>query len=154
MNVNPGNVSYDVLLQNLLADHVEALLGGVPDRNTLLARYGLVRDPWANALLTLAEDIQAALRPVNPSNAFVAALYNRLVGLPELTLLERLMLLRLAGLRHMPRRMQWAAGIGGLTLTAGVFWIAARGRLASAQRVPKTTPDGMLAGVAASERTA
>lgn len=173
----------DVQIQNLLAEHAEAVIAGKADLEALLAAHGIPADSRIAQLLFLAERLYVAMPEVRPSPEFVQSLYVELVGSGNITLLDRLrqiqtelqamglslpslQQLQAMGLglpnlqqlqtrlphlqdlqeflanrqlqranlqlersidrfRHMPRHYQLAAG---LTLTAGVFWLAARMR--------------------------
>lgn len=111
----------EVRLQNLLAEHADDLVQGRVDLEALLQRHQIdYEQEDVQHLLQLARQIFEAMPDVSPSEAFVTALYARLMGAETLNVLMRL--------RQLPRHMQFAAGIGGLTLTAGFFWIAARAR--------------------------
>jgi hypothetical protein len=105
MNVN------EVQIQNLLAEHAEALLAGTADLDVLLASYGIPRDSRAAQLLLIAERIYAAMPEVKPSPEFVQQLYEELIGSVNTTLLERL--------RHLQidfRQLQLDLQTLGLTL--------------------------------------
>lgn len=127
----------DVTLQNILAEHVEALVTGRLSRAKLLAKYNLAPDSYEARLLEIAERLNEAVPLVRPRDEFVAHLYEELVGvrarspwerwarrqmdrLPNLTVpnLHSLPMDvgNLSSLRQLPPHMQLAAGLGGLTL--------------------------------------
>jgi hypothetical protein len=150
--MNASNTQYDILLQNLLADHADGLLKGVVSTTALLTRYGLTGDLYIKNLIHIAEQIQIAMPEVEPSEAFVAALYAQLVGAHDHNMFDRLVAWRIERLRHLPAHMQLAAGLGGLTLTAGLYWIM-RGRGVNFQSVVKAAGD-LLPTLSSSERSA
>ncbi len=148
--MNASNSQYEILLQNLLADHADGLLKGVVSTTALLTRYGLTGDLYVKNLIYIAEQIQLALPEVEPSDAFVAALYAQLVGEHDHNMFDRLVAWRLERLRHLPPHMQL---LGGLTLTAGLYWIVTRGRGVNIQSVVKAAGD-LLPALSSSERSA
>ncbi len=148
--MNASNSQYEILLQNLLADHADGLLKGVVSTTALLTRYGLTGDLYVKNLIHIAEQIQLAMPEVEPSDAFVAALYAQLVGEHDHNMFDRLVAWRLERLRHLPPHMQL---LGGLTLTAGLYWIVTRGRGVNIQSVVKAAGD-LLPALSSSERSA
>lgn len=129
----------DVTLQDLLAEHADALLGNQLKRDVLLAKYQLAPDSYAARLMDTAEQLYEAMPQTEPSPAFVAQLYEELVGTPQDNFwgrwarrqIERLPALRMPVLQHLPAvdvpgiqefrqlppRMQIAAaGLGGFLL--------------------------------------
>lgn len=148
--MNASNSQYEIILQNLLADHADGLLKGVVSTTALLTRYGLTGDLYIKNLIHIAEQIQLAMPEVEPSEAFVAALYAQLVGEHDHNMFDRLMAWRLERLRHLPPHMQL---LGGLTLTAGLYWIVMRGRGVNIQSVVKAAGD-LLPTLSSSERSA
>ncbi len=148
--MNASNNQYEIILQNLLADHADGLLKGVVSTTALLTRYGLTGDLYVKNLIHIAEQIQLAMPEVEPSEAFVAALYAQLVGEHDHNMFDRLMAWRIERLRHLPPHMQL---LGGLTLTAGLYWIVTRGRGVNIQSVVKAAGD-LLPTLSSSERSA
>lgn len=148
--MNASNSQYEILLQNLLADHADGLLKGVVSTTALLTRYGLTGDLYVKNLIHIAEQIQLAMPEVEPSDAFVAALYAQLVGEHDHNMFDRLVAWRLERLRHLSPHMQL---LGGLTLTAGLYWIVTRGRGVNIQSVVKAAGD-LLPALSSSERSA
>ncbi len=111
-------------IQTVLAAHADALLLGTVDREKLLAPYDNVIREQAESLMMLAERIQASVTDGVPSEKFVAQL--------RFDLLEQAAMdpdTWVDWLRNLPARTQWAAGIGGATLTAGVVLLASRSTL-------------------------
>jgi hypothetical protein len=102
-------------LHELLAAHADELIAGTLDKQLLLTRYNRLSPAEVHDLLALAEQISLALIEVSPSPEFVTELRLRLLEAARQH--DRSLLGRI---RHMPRRTQLAAGIGGATLTAGV----------------------------------
>jgi hypothetical protein len=108
-------------IQDLLMSHADALTAGTLDHEKALEPYDHVIHEQTDNLLLLAERINGALVEVTPSDQFVSALRYELVEAAfsnQATWWDRL--------RSLPPRTQWAAGIGGATLTAGVVLIATR----------------------------
>lgn len=84
MNLN------EVQMQNLLAEHIEALIAGKADAEALLANYALPLESRAGQLLLLAERLFVGMPEIKPSSEFVARLHDELVGASPLTILARL----------------------------------------------------------------
>jgi hypothetical protein len=108
-------------IQDLLISHADALIAGTLDREKALEPYDTVIREQTDSLRLLAERLNHALIEVDPSDQFVSALRYELVETAfsdQATWWDRL--------RSLPPRTQWAAGIGGATLTAGVVLIATR----------------------------
>jgi hypothetical protein len=108
-------------IEDLLMAHAEALLAGTLDLDKLMEQYDEVSWNQVASLFALAERINRSLVTVKASDQFVDQLRRQLVGASALD--HRSLWARL---RAMPPRKQLAAGIGGVTLTAGVFFIASR----------------------------
>ena len=110
-------------VQDLLMAHADALLFGTLDREKLLEPYDNVIREQAGSLIVVAERINQSVEDVVPSDHFVSQLRYNLIetSFPATNWWERL--------RSLPPRTQWAAGIGGATLTAGVVLIASRSTL-------------------------
>lgn len=102
--------SEDMRIASLLADYTD----GVAPLDTLLDRYRLSYHQVAD-LVTLTDQLHNTLVEVSPSAAFVDSLFKDLVGSSPRRLDWR------SRVRTMSPRMKVAAGIGGLTLTAGVL---------------------------------
>ncbi|NDJ86876.1 MAG: hypothetical protein GYB66_13420 [Chloroflexi bacterium] len=145
----------DVRIQNILAKHADALINGDVNVEALLQQHGFAHNERVRQMMQIAEQTYHLMPRVEPSEAFVARLRHDLTGYGQpVTMLEWLRHLQWdraafertlqeqvdrlsAGLpqihldkpldrfRHMPFGMQVAAG---LTITAGVFWIASRVR--------------------------
>jgi|GEM_PF-1280386 len=109
-------------LQDLLMAHADALVSGAADREALLSPYGEETLAEASELLALAERIQHAMSEVSPSEQFVQQLGNQLATAPTVVPSRSLW----GRVRHLPPRVQLAAGIGGATLTAGVVLLISR----------------------------
>lgn len=103
--------------------HADALVFGTDDHEKLPGPYDNVIREQAGNLIVLTERINQSLEEVVPSEHFVSQLRYKLIesALPTANWWERL--------RNLPPRTQWAAGIGGATLTAGVVLIASRSTL-------------------------
>lgn len=110
-------------VQHVLAAHADALLAGTVDREKLLEPYDEVIREQVESLFTLAERIHASVSEVAPSDHFVSQLRFDLLEQAARQMTWR------EWLRNLPPRTQWAAGIGGATLTAGVVLIASRSTL-------------------------
>jgi hypothetical protein len=108
-------------VQNLLMSHADALIAGSLDLEKALEPYDDVIREQTSSLLQVAERLNDALVETTPSDQFVSTLRYELVETAlsdQATWWDRL--------RSLPPRTQWAAGIGGATLTAGVVLIATR----------------------------
>lgn len=109
-------------LQDYLMAHADALIAGTLDREALARRFGTVDTAQLDAVVTLAERISRVLTETAPSEEFVARLRHELMTsnvFDEDSLVERLR-------RLTPReQLELVAGIGGATLTAGVFMLLA-----------------------------
>lgn len=105
----------DARVTNLLNDYAD----GVAPLDALLDVYRIPSE-WVNDLAALADQLRETLVAVSPTAAFVDELYKELVGHKQAarTLWGRV--------QNLPPRMKLAAGIGGITLTAGVLLITAR----------------------------
>ena len=109
-------------LQELLMAHADALVSGAPDRQAVLAAYDEETRAQAAELLALAERIQDTMSEVAPSEQFVRQLGAQLATAPTVVPSRSLW----GRVRHLPPRVQLAAGIGGATLTAGVVLLLSR----------------------------
>jgi hypothetical protein len=111
----------DNQFQDLLMAHADGLVAGNLDREQLRSRHSRLSLSDIDDLFTLAERISLALIEISPSPDFVDELRLRLLEVADQH--NRSLW---GKLRHMPRRTQLAAGIGGATLTAGVVLVAHR----------------------------
>ena len=109
-------------LQELLMRHADALVSGAEDREALLSAYDDETRAEAAELLALAERIQHTMTEVAPSEQFVRQLAVQLATAPTVVPSRSLW----GRVRHLPPRVQLAAGIGGATLTAGVVLLISR----------------------------
>ena len=111
---NIDNTQHD-WLEDLLADQADALIA-----ETAFEGYKLSpgQAAEANELLDLAVHVSESLKPVAPSEEFLARLRGELAGQQQVTLLVRW--------RKLPPQYQLAAKLGGLTITAGIMLLAAR----------------------------
>lgn len=107
-------------LEDLLALHLDALLTGSGDPITELSRtINPAITAELSALTQIAEQIQPALIAVEPNPEFVARLRQELVTPTAPTLILRW--------RTLPPTAKLAARIGGVTLGAGLMYLAGRG---------------------------
>lgn len=109
-------------LEDALIAHADALVAGTLDREALLSQVDHVMRSQLEALMDIAERVQRSMTVVSPSEQFVKQLAHDLAigaDVEEQTLLDRI--------RYLPPAVQLAAaGIGGVTLTAGIVLIASR----------------------------
>jgi|GEM_PF-6897391 len=118
---------------DILAEYVEGLVNGNLSIQDLIQKYDIEEGSELELLLQLAEKLDEVLVQVEPSEVFVEALRDRLVNDPSL--LERL--------RHLSAA-QLAAGVGGLTVAAGLIWWARRSTLdVLIRRKPSETADAL-----------
>ena len=138
----------EIFTQNILDEHARSLASGESNRTALLAQHNLDADSEIAQLMILAEQLCQNMSQQKPSKEFVQTLYCELVGIEQSGVLTRIRHLDFQGinlsqlqlerlrqlnmdaipqqidrLRNVSRRVQLAAG---LTITAGVFLIAAR----------------------------
>jgi hypothetical protein len=120
--------------QNLLMAYTDARLhDSSQDLSSFLATHDIDAMSPLGRLLQLADYLHRMLPQHKPSPEFVQALYDELVGVEGATdsdwfsqfQFERQLERQLERWRHLPRHMQFAAG---LTFTAGLFWVASRVR--------------------------
>lgn len=104
----------DVQLQNILANLTDAMLDEAADVDTLLAQYQIDENDLAG-LVTLIDQLNQTLLPVQPSGRFVRRLHQDLIGMEPGNVLGRV--------RRLPPRVQIAAGIA---LVAGVMILSRR----------------------------
>jgi hypothetical protein len=109
-------------LRDFLMAHADALVRDTLELDTLLAQYDAVVESQVDGLLMVAERLSRALPGVKPSDQFVEQLRRELLA--EDALFEQQSWWD--RIRRLPPRTQWAAGIGGATITAGVVLIASR----------------------------
>ncbi len=102
-------------MQDILAEYAEGLAQGYISPGELVEKYNIPPGSEAEALVYFAAKLEFVLREVQPSEAFVAQLRAELLG--QETLVERLRALTPA---------QVMAGIGGMTMVAGLFWFVRR----------------------------
>lgn len=107
--------------RNLLMAHADALVSGSAARERVRTACARSGETELEALLELAERIERAMPPVEPSAQFVADLHQRLLR-ADVTRPVSLW----ARVQRLPLRTRVAAGIGGATLTAGVVILASR----------------------------
>ncbi|MBE0689145.1 MAG: hypothetical protein IH587_03370 [Anaerolineae bacterium] len=108
-------------ISSVISDYVE---GVVPLEN-LLNQYQVSFDQ-VQELVELSDRLSARLAEVNPSAAFVESLYQDLLGKRQesrswwrrVPVSERV--------QTMPKSAKIAAGIGGITITAGMVLLTAR----------------------------
>jgi len=109
-------------LEDALIAHADALIAGSFDRDALLSQVDFAVRDQLGALMDLAERVQRSMTGVTPSDQFVKQLgYDLAMGvdIDPRSLLDRI--------RYLPPAVQLdAAGIGGVTLTAGIVLIASR----------------------------
>lgn len=110
-------------LQELLSTHADALISGTVDLESLLAPLDQDLRGQVEDLLALADRISHSLTEINPSEQFIAQLRQQLALSGAGLLGHRTWW---GWIRDLSPRTQWAAGIGGATLTAGVVLIASR----------------------------
>jgi hypothetical protein len=119
MNSSDGKTnSQNSQLDDLLAAHTDALLAGLEDFDPQFAGITPVQAAEMTDLLGLAYRLRETLTPIAPSEEFSRRLKNELVGEQPLTLLVRW--------RKLPAHYQFAAKLGGLTLTAGLLLLGTR----------------------------
>lgn len=109
------NSYQDLQIANFLADYAD----GAASLDSLLAQHNLSYQQ-IDDLVDLTEKLRGVLVEVSPSPAFVDTLLMELVGSKDA---QHLWWSRV---QTMPNRMKIAAGIGGITLTAGMLLITAR----------------------------
>lgn len=106
---------------DVLMAHADALIAGTLDREAFLSQYDHMTRRQVEPLMDMAERMHQSLSAIAPSEQFVKQLHLELMRSMDAdsrTLLERI--------RYLPPGVQIAAGIGGATLTAGLFLIASR----------------------------
>lgn len=103
--------------QDILAEYAEGLAAGGISPEALILKYGLAENSEIAQLLRLAAEIEQVLVRVAPSDVFVAQLRDELMAVKSQTLLTWLRQLN---------TMYVAAGIGSVTMAAGIFWLASR----------------------------
>lgn len=117
--------------EEILAEYAEGLAAGTLTVADLIEKYQIEAGSELDVLLQLAETLDDILMTVEPSAQFVDELHQTLLKERE-TLLARL--------RHLSPS-QVAAGIGGLTVAAGLLWLARRSALDILVRRNTVTPD-------------
>lgn len=120
--------------QNLLVAYTDTLLhDSSVNLSSFLAMHEIEPGSPLGRLMQLADYLHRMLPQHKPSPEFVQALYEELVGVDAANdsdwfsqfQFERQLERQLERWRHLPRHMQFAAG---LTFTAGLFWVASRVR--------------------------
>lgn len=101
-------------LENLLSAVTEAMLGEESDFDQIVARYGVDKTD-VRSYIRIIRRLHVALVGVRPSQRFVSALRMDLMGEANHRMLSRL--------RHLPPRVQVAAGIA---LVAGFMLLSRR----------------------------
>jgi hypothetical protein len=107
--------------EDILAEYAEGLVRQEVDLKALLQKYEVAPDSELEALLQLAASLEKVLVGATPTVAFVEALRQKLAGNPSPALLSRV--------RSLSTAQQIVAGLGGLTLAAGILWIARKSAL-------------------------
>ncbi len=110
-----SNGYQDLQIADFLADYAD----GVAPLESLLTQYNLSYQQ-IDDLVDLAEQLREVLVEVSPSPAFMEGLLHELIGS------KHAQHLWWSRVQTMPNRMKIAAGIGGITLTAGMLLITAR----------------------------
>jgi hypothetical protein len=123
-NTPMGDTLTQEALQDVLAEHLDALIRGEDPTDDLLASYPSARD-LLRGLMNLAQRIQAVLVPVQPDAAFVRDLKCELIGVQP----PRRAYLRL--LANLPPSLKVAGAVGGIAIGAGISFIALRPLLAA-----------------------
>jgi hypothetical protein len=108
-------------IEEILAQYADQLIDGRMTIPELMAQYQIPNGSEAESLLTLAVQLEAVLVKVAPSPEFVAQLRHDLLSGSSQHGLARLRSLSAAQVG------QLAAGVGGVTMVAGVlFWYWSR----------------------------
>lgn len=103
-------------IQEILAEYADGLAQGNVRAEEVLAKYQVEAGSDLEALLLLAQALEGVLVRVYPSAEFAEQLRRDLLGMENtLAILDSLRQLRLSN-------RQIAAGVGGLTVAAGVIW--------------------------------
>jgi len=105
-------------IQKILAEYLD----GSTSVENLLAKYNILPDSELAALLELARALEEMLLPIQPSPRFVGELRAELLGAADQHKLTQRLLRQLSA-THL------AAGIGGLTVAAGLLWFARKSAL-------------------------
>lgn len=105
-------------IQEILAQYADGFINGSVDISALLAEHDIPEDSETADLLRLAADLREVLVQVDPSEQFVEQLKQELLTTKPDTVVE--------WLRKLSAAQQVAAGIGGMTVAAGLFWFARR----------------------------
>jgi hypothetical protein len=107
-------------IHEILAEYADGFLDGSVSVESLLTKYDIATDSELYHLLQLARELEESLVMVEPSAKYIRKLRK------ELTQEESDQLLR--WLLHAPA-VRVAAGIGGITVAAGIVWYAKRAGL-------------------------
>jgi hypothetical protein len=109
-------------VEDILAEYADGLAAGSLQAQDLIQKYDIQAHSELAALLKLAQALETILVEVEPSPEFVLDLRRELLHEPQ-TVLHRLSKLSNSQMG------QLAAGLGGLTLAAGILWLAGRSYL-------------------------
>jgi hypothetical protein len=123
--------------EDILAEFAEGFLDGGITAADLIAKYNIKQGSELEALLLLAERLEGILVKVAPTPEFVAQLRQDLLKGDSASFLARM-----RQLYPLLSRKQLAAGIGGLTVAAGLLWYARRSGFNLRPRRQAPTPDG------------
>jgi hypothetical protein len=119
----------DLELQNLLSAVTDAMLAeGGADIESIIGRYAVPRTE-VEGLIGIIHRLHMALVGVQPSRRFVRRLKQDLVGDQDATVVARI--------RHLPPRVQLAAGIA---LVAGFMLISRRRMIDEAHKEQREAP--------------
>lgn len=102
-------------VQEILAEYADGFITGKLTLSDLVKKYDVLPGSELDALLKLAQELEHVLVMVAPTPGFISGLRSELLATKSATLLYRL--------RNLSR-VQLAAGIGGLTVAAGIIWYA------------------------------
>lgn len=114
-------------VEDILAEYADGLVTGGIQANDLIQKYDIQAHSELAAMLKLAQALEGILVQVEPSPEFVRDLRRELLHEPQ-SVLNRL------GKLSSVQMGQLAAGIGGLTLAAGILWLAGRSYLHRRER--------------------
>ncbi|MFP4322206.1 MAG: hypothetical protein ACLFTK_07120 [Anaerolineales bacterium] len=104
-------------IEDILAEYADSLATGRITPAELVKKYNLPPGSDAEALVYFAAKLEDVLYEVRASDVFVAHLRADLLGTSKDSLAERLRALTPA---------QVMAGIGGMTVVAGIVWLVRR----------------------------
>lgn len=104
-------------LQDILAEYADGLITGETNIEKLRNKYNVAPHSELDELLQVAAELQELLVMVTPAPQFVSQLRDELLG--KNPALARRLVVKF-------NRTQLAAGLGGLTVAAGMLWYAKR----------------------------